>query len=110
MQGTVVSQGLSVPVMAGSAEARLPLDAVTSKTDNIFNSCLESVQHSLIGRKVAGEVHTSVLVGAGTRDEPWVGMETEARLSLSETGRPLRLRTRIAYDRDMQVRYSASLC
>jgi len=109
MQGTVVSQGLSFPVMAGSAEVRLPLDAVTSLTDNIFNSCLESVQLSLVGRTVAGGVHTSVLVGAGTRDEPWVGMETDARLSMSETGRPLRLRTRVSCDRDMQVLTSPPL-
>lgn len=103
MQGTIYSQGLDTPLAAGSAEAKLPLDAVTKQADKMLNTCLDSVQQGLVGRTVAGGLNTHVLIGAGTRDEPWVGVETDARVALSERGRPLRLRTRVTCNRDYQV-------
>jgi hypothetical protein len=104
MQATALSQGLKAPVLVASAEAKLPLDVVTQKTDEILNRGFEGMQQGLVGRTVAGGLHTELLVGVGTREEPWVGVQTSLRLLLSEKARPMRLRTRITCDRDYKVR------
>jgi hypothetical protein len=103
MQGTVMSQGLMTPVAAASTEVVLPLGAVTQRADRMINGCLGDLQEHTVGRTVAGGLDSRVLVGVGTREEPWIGVETDARVSLSEKGRPLRLRARVTMNRDYQV-------
>ena len=117
MQSTLVSRGLGLPLVAASGEAKLnsmPLvsagvDAMTHQVDDGINFCLDGMQQGLLGRTVAGNVNTHVLVGAGSHEEPWVGVESTALVSLSERGRPLRLRARVACDRELHLRYTASL-
>ena len=104
-------QGFSTPFVAGSAEVGLnsaphvgsAFNAVTNRADDAINRCLEEVQLAAFGRPVAGGLKTHVLVGVGTREEPWVGVESNARILLSEKGRPLRLRTRVVCNSEMKV-------
>ena len=104
LQGTVMSQGLVSPVAVASTEVVLPLSSITRQTDRVISKCLGDLQHHVVGRTVAGDLDSRVLIGVGTREEPWIGLETEARVSLSEKGRPLRLRTRVTCNQDYQVR------
>jgi hypothetical protein len=103
VQSTVFSQGLKAPCAVSSAEVVLPLDKVTMQADDMLNRGLDDVQRGALGRTVLGSVRTQVLVGASTRDEPWIGIENDARISLSESKRPLRLRTRVTCSTDKQV-------
>ena len=103
VQSTVFSQGLKAPCAVSSAEVVLPLDNVTMQADDMLNRGLHNVQQGALGRTVLSSVRTQVLVGASTRDEPWIGVENDARISLSESKRPLRLRTRVTCSTDKQV-------
>jgi len=103
VQSTVFSQGLKAPCAVSSAEVVLPLDKVTMQADDMLNRGLDNVQQGALGRTVLCSVRTQVLVGASTRDEPWIGVENDARISFSESKRPLRLRTRVTCSTDKQV-------
>ena len=109
VQSTVFSQGLKAPCAVSSAEVVLPLEKVTLQADDILNRGLDDAQQGALGRTVLGAVRTQVLVGASTRDEPWIGVETDARISLSPSKRPLRLRTRVTCNTDKQVLLCADL-
>ena len=111
VQGTVFSQGLKKPLTgAASTEVMLPLDTVTLRADDVINRSLDVVQQGMFGRTVAGSMRTHVLVGAGTHEKPWAAVEANTQLLLSQHSRPLRLRTRIVCNRDMQVYIKDNCC
>jgi hypothetical protein len=110
VQSTVFSQGLKAPCAVSSAEVVLPLEKMTLQADDMLNRGLDTAQQGALGRTVVGGVRTQVLVGASTREEPWIGVETDTRISLSESKRPLRLRTRVTCNTDKQVTALCAPC